>query len=191
MDFVWKRLDDMGFHEKESMCFKLESKPMMFIIYDERVHCSVSLENDIDIDGTGQANFQDGQDALRIRAQTEGEAHEIFVKKITAWFLLFAFSDGTAPDFGPSSRGFVESLTGVKIDEPHDQELVMWKSVYSCIHRQSFQFQVLTAYGLVNRIRSWDVADYVLINVFNFPVGMAPPQKRAPDDHFSCDLKLG
>ena len=99
---------------------------------------------------------------------------------ITSWFLLFAFSDGTSPDFGPSSRGFIESLTGVHLEEPQDQELVMWKSIYSCIHRQNFQFQVLWAYNLTRHIKAWNPADEVFINVFDFPTGSAAPTPTLP-----------
>ena len=90
------------------------------------------------MEGAGQPDSQDGIDALRLRVPNEQEAFDAFSKRITSWFLLFAFSDGTSPDFGPSSRGFIESLTGVHLEEPQDQELVMWKSIYSCIHRQNF-----------------------------------------------------
>jgi len=127
------------------------------------------------MEGAGQPDSQDGIDALRLRVQNEQEAFDAFSKRITSWFLLFAFSDGTSPDFGPSSRGFIESLTGVHLEEPQDQELVMWKSIYSCIHRQNFQFQVLWAYNLTRHIKAWNPADEVFINVFDFPTGSAAP----------------
>lgn len=51
-----------------------------------------------------------------MRAQDEQSAMDFFVRHTTSWFLLFAMSDGTAPDFGPSSQGFV-TATGIQIPD--------------------------------------------------------------------------
>ena len=99
------------------------------------------------------------------------DARDKASKWFTAYILFFALSDGTTPDFGPSSRGFVRDLIGIDINEPHDMEMVVWRGIYSVIHRQNLNFQIMNFYGLLHHVRAWDPADHVLVNVFPWPAG--------------------
>lgn len=98
-----------------------------------------------------------------------------FFPCLVCFFSLFALSDGTAPDFGASNRGFVASLTGVTVNEPSEVDMNMWKGIFSSIHRSNFCFQIAHFYGLITEIKRWPAADDVLVNIAPFPAGAPAP----------------
>eukprot|EP00438_Fugacium_kawagutii_P003567 Skav226536 [mRNA] locus=scaffold4831:171920:204024:- [translate_table: standard] len=95
-----------------------------------------------------------GWTSLRLRVGDAREAEAVLPKYVTSWLLLFALSDGTAPDFGASNRGFVASLTGIEFAAPTDTEMNTWKGIFSSILKMNFCFQIARVYGLVDQIRA-------------------------------------
>ena len=69
------------------------------------------LAGDADLDHLSDIVVDEGLTALRLRAQDRRSGGSICA--MTSYLLLFALSDGTSLDFGPSTRGFIRDVTGI------------------------------------------------------------------------------
>lgn len=99
---------------------------------------------------------------------------------MTSYLLLFALSDGTSLDFGPSTRGFIRDVTGIGLMEPPEQEMPMWQNIFSSVHRVELELSGSAFYNLVSHYRMWNAVDDVEVNVFDFPPGAPAPALPSP-----------